>query len=85
MKNLGDSGDARMLRHLKEKEDRRLSLPQRGLIPTLFLFWRFRYRTKMTAATRSRMAAPPTAMPAIAAVLRVGALLDLFKVAGSTI
>lgn len=85
MKNFGDSGDARMLRHLNEKDDRRLSLPQRGFMPILALFLRFRHRKKMIAASKSRMAAPPAAMPAIAAVLMAGALLALLTVEGSTI
>lgn len=75
MKNFGDSGDARILRHLKEKDDLRLSFPHRGFIPILALFLRFRHRTKMIAAIIIKTAAPPAAMPAIAAVLRMGALL----------
>lgn len=76
MKNFGESGDARMLRHLKEKDDLRLSFPQRGFIPILALLLRFRILMKMIAAIKIRTAAPPAAMPAIAAVLRAGPLSD---------
>lgn len=76
MKNFGDNGDARILRHLKENDDLRLSFPHRGFIPSLALFLRLRHRTKMMAAIKRRTAAPPAAIPAIAAVLSMGVLLD---------
>lgn len=76
MKNFGESGDAKILRHLKEKDDLRLSFPHRGFIPRLALLLRFRILMKMIAAIKIRTAAPPAAMPAIVAVLRAGPLSD---------
>lgn len=76
MKNFGESGDARILRHLKEKDDLRLSFPHRGFIPILALLLRFRILMKMIAAIKIKIAAPPAAMPAMAAVPRAGPLFD---------
>lgn len=85
LKNFGDNGDARILRHLKEKDDRLLSLtlPQWGFIPTLARILRLRHRTnKMTTIIKAT--APPAAMPTRAAVLRVAAFFEFFSVSGST-
>lgn len=90
-KNLGEMGDARMLRQRNEKDDCRLCLllvlPQRGSMPRFARFLRRRQHTTVTAATRTTRAADPAAIPAIAAVLSCTAELcaGLFTVDGSTI
>lgn len=83
-KNFGDSGEAIMLRHLKEKDDRLLSRAQRGFRIFTERFRRFRHRKKTITATRIKMAPPPAAIPAMAAVLSAGVVFALFSVDGST-